>query len=487
MFKGKRLWLFPILLLIALVVFAACGDDGEEATPAPDGETPPAADESPPAAGEEVTLTFSFPVWFGERYDRVLDRYIPTYEQLMADQGTPVKIEIVELPAGDDDYRAAQVTRLAAGAHTDIFLLDGFNIPADSSAGFLLDLTDRANAWDGWAQWFEAAKGGVSFGGSVWGLNREVDVRPLYYRRDVLEKAGVIGAGEDWQPTSWEEILTAARDIKANVPGVAPIAFKSGILGGESTTMQGFYPLLLGAGGRLFDTDSGKWVSRSSAFTESLEFLRTIFIDEELSTAPEFWLAGSPVDDAHVLFRDGELAMLVTWDGVWTEMADPEHSRFIPDPGRDAVAGFAMIPAKEPGASWTGEDFVTISGGWTMVINGAITPEKADLAFEFLKLVYSKDELVAYIVDGLGGGISVRQDVVADPGVVAVADAFADFREVFVDFTTFRPGLPEYPEISDAVQEATEKILLGESPEDVADFYASKVEEIVGAENTIEK
>ncbi|MFQ5872322.1 MAG: extracellular solute-binding protein [Dehalococcoidia bacterium] len=314
-----------------------------------------------------------------------------------------------------------------------------------------------------------------------------MDVRPLYYRRDVLEQAGIIGPGEDWQPTSWDEILTAARTIKENVLGVIPIAVKSGVIGGEATTMQGFYPLLLGAGGRLLDADSGKWVSRSSAFTDALEFLSTIF-DEELSTAPEFWLAGSPVDDVHVLFRDGELAMLVTWDGVWAEMADPEHSRFIPDPpGRDAVAGFAMIPAKAPGASWRGQDFVTISGGWTMVINAAIAPEKADLAFEFLKFVYSKDELVAYIVDGLGGGISVRQDVASDPQVVAGADEFADFREVFVDFTTFRPGLPEYPEISDAVQEATEKIMLGDSPAEVADWYAGRVEEIVGAENTIEK
>ncbi len=484
MFKGKRLWLFPILLMIALVVFAACGDDDEEVTPPP-GETPPPAGETPEAA-EEVTLSLSFPVWFGERYDRVQEQYIPTFEQAMADAGTPVKIEIVELPPGDDPYRQAQVTRLAAGAHTDIFLLDGFNIPADSAAGFLLDLTDRVNAWDGWAQWFEAAKGGVSFGGSVWALNREVDVRPLYYRRDVLEQAGVIGAGEDWQPTSWDELLTAARAIKENVPGVSPIAVESGVISGESTTMQGFYPLLLGAGGRLYDADSDKWVSRSSAFTDALGFLSTIFVDEELSNPPEFWLAGDPLTVIHDQFRDGEVAMLVSWDDVWPSFDDPEHSRFIPD-GRDAVAGFAMIPAKAPGASWSGEDFVTISGGWTMVINAAIDPEKADLAFEFLKFVYSKDELVAYIVDGLGGGISVRKDVVADPGVVAVADAYAGFREVFVDFTTFRPGLTDYPEISEAVQEATERILLGDSPEDVADFYAGRVEEIVGAENTIEK
>ncbi|MFQ5885874.1 MAG: hypothetical protein ACE5II_01425 [Anaerolineae bacterium] len=161
MFKGKRLWLFPILLLIALVVAAACGDDEEEVAPPPPGVTPTPAEEATPAPpAEEVTLTLSFPVWFGDRYTRVLERYIPSFEQAMADRGTPVKIAISELPAGDDDYRAAQVTRLAAGAHDDIFLLDGFFIPADSSAGFLLDITDRVNAWDGWAQWFEAAKGG---------------------------------------------------------------------------------------------------------------------------------------------------------------------------------------------------------------------------------------------------------------------------------------------------------------------------------------
>jgi maltose-binding protein MalE len=52
--------------------------------------------------------------------------------------------------------------------------------------------------------------------------------------------------------------------------------------------------------------------------------------------------------------------------------------------------------------------------------------------------------------------------------------------------TTVRPGLPEYPKVSDLVQEATEKILLGEKPEDVLEWYAGTLAAMVGAENVIE-
>ena len=50
----------------------------------------------------------------------------------------------------------------------------------------------------------------------------------------------------DWQPKTWNDVLTAARTIKAKVPGVTPLNVYSGKGAGEGATMQGFEMLLYG-------------------------------------------------------------------------------------------------------------------------------------------------------------------------------------------------------------------------------------------------
>ena len=237
---------------------------------------------------------------------------------MMAERGTPVRIEWMELPAPDDPYREGLLVRLAAGTGPDIWAEDTFWIPADAEAGYLLDLTDKVQAWE-WDQWVEAAKGAVTFKGRVWGLNRDTDVRPLYYRKDIFQDAGL---PVPFQPKSWEELLEAARRIKtcaqANRQNVIPIAFKAGSLGGEATTMQGFWMLFLGAGGQLYDPEAGKWVIHRQALRDTFGFYYDIYIRERLSTDPAFWLAGKPVDQIHLMLSNvgqhanlPKLAMLV--------------------------------------------------------------------------------------------------------------------------------------------------------------------------------
>ena len=450
------------------------------------------------AVQQPITLNFAYPTWFSD-YERFTNWYIPTFEKRMADKGTPVKINVMELPAPDNSYREAMVMRLASGTAPDIFAEDSFCIPADAMAGYLLDLTDRANAWE-WDCWVPAAKDAVTFQGKVWGLNRDTDVRPLYYRKDIFEAAGI---PVPWQPKSWDDILAAARAINAKrtdiakklgVPDVIPTAIKAGSMGGEATTMQGFYMVLLGAGGRLYDAESGKWVAKSSAILDALKFYRTIYIDEGLSTDPEFWMAGSPVDKIHLYLsnvgqrpKEPAVAMLLsTWDGVWYDAANPDHERYIPAPGRDAVLAYCKMPAKEPGAGIRGQDFVTISGGWGMAISAKC--EHPDIAFEFLKFVHSKGECLANRL-AIPGSIRLpaRWDISEDPVFSKIATNYDIWcASELVPETTVRPGLTAYPKVSDLVQEATDKILLGESSEEVLDWYASHLARVVGSDNVEE-
>jgi len=464
-----------VVLLLALLLLAAACRPAATPTEAPP-EKPTTPPTEVPKAVKPVTLRFAHPTWWRD-YPRYKEHYIPEFEKRMAAKGTPVKIELVEYPAPDDPYREKQVLDMAAGQAPDIFMEDTFYIGADVEAGYLLDLTDRVNAWE-WDKWVEAAKGAVTYKGRVWALNRDTDVRPLYYRKDIFQQAGI---PVPWQPRSWDDILEAARTIKAKVPDVYPIALKSGVLGGEATTMQGFYMVLLGAGGRLYDAETGKWVASSPAIRDALGFYRTL-IDEELTMPPDFWLASSPVDKAHELLRDGKLAMFVTWDGVWYDTG-PGGKWEIPN--RDEALGYAKMPAKAPGAGIRGQDFVTISGGWSMAIYAKT--QHPDLAWEFLKFVYSKDEVIGHLTE-YPGGLPARKDVAEDPAWKDTVDDYTIWRATeLVPLTTFRPPLPAYPKVSEAVQTATENILLGKSPEEAMDAFAKDVTRAVGAENVEEQ
>ena len=94
------------------------------------------------------------------------------------------------------------------------------------------------------------------------------------------------GLPADWQPKTWDDVLTAARTIKAKVPGVIPLNIYSGKAGGEATSMQGFEMLLYGTGATLYDNNAKKWVIGSKGFKDSLKFIKTVY-SEKLGPTPQ--------------------------------------------------------------------------------------------------------------------------------------------------------------------------------------------------------
>ena len=95
----------------------------------------------------------------------------------------------------------------------------------------------------------------------------------------MFEQAGLPA---DWQPTSWQEWLDAARTIKEKQPDVTPIQLNAGTAMGEATTMQGYYMALLGAGSHIYDFATNKWIVSSQAILDTLNLYKTIYIDEGL-------------------------------------------------------------------------------------------------------------------------------------------------------------------------------------------------------------
>ena len=172
------------------------------------------------------------------------------------------------------------------------------------------------------------------------------------------------GLPEDWQPTSWDEILDAARALQ-QLDGVTPIQLNAGTPMGEATTMQGFLPLLVGTGAAIWE--DGLWQGASPEIQQVLELYSTIYVEEELGD-PLLQQEAAGRDNSFLQFSEGEIGMLIEGDYLWRSVINP-GSDIAPMDNRDDVIGWARIPAMQPGAGVGGQDFVSMSGGGGQLLN----------------------------------------------------------------------------------------------------------------------
>ncbi len=397
---------------------------------------------------------------------------IPTFEE----EHPNVTVELAEFGGSDEQLKEQYALDLSVGAGADVLAFDGFWVPEFVASGSLKPLSEVSTAaadWEGWSHIPEGLQALMSFDGERYGVALGTDYRMLFYRKDLLEQAGVENA-DNWQPTSWEELLDTARKVKEAMPDSAPLQINAGTAMGEATTMQGYYPLLLGTGHFLTD-ENGNWIVRSQGILDALNLYKTIYVDEELGD-PRLQLLQDGRNQSFANFRDGDTAILLEGDYFYRGPTAPDQEFAVAN--RDEVMGWAEIPAEEPGAGFRGQDFVTVSGGTGFVINP--NTENPDLAWELLATMNSQESLMA--AQEIQPRIRVRDDV-----PVPDSPFLTETAEALGPLTTARPNLAIYPEISYEAQLMTERVVSGEmSPEEAMDAYAQAVTDLVGEENVVD-
>ncbi len=407
-----------------------------------------------------------------------LNEYVkPAFEAQMAEEGKNVTVTNIEFVGNSgEDLRQQYVLDLGVGQGADILGFDGFWLPEFVEGGLLRPLTETvgesALEWDGWDVTPEGLKNIMGFNGDLFGIARGTDARVIWYRADLLEQAGLPA---DWQPTSWAELLDAARMVRDNLEGVTPLQLNAGTSMGEATTMQGYLMALLGAGHHIYDFDEGKWIANSPAILETLRLYETIYVTEELGSA-RYQLTQNGRDQSFEDFSNGTVAMLVEGDFFWRGPLAPETGNFALE-NRDEIVKFALMPAIEPGEGFNGQDFVTISGGTGFVLNpNTAHPEEA---WELLTFMFSVEALES--LQELQPRIRARTDV-----PVTGDETMSRIAQQVLPLTTIRPQLPEYNRVSAEAQLMTERVVSGEmSPEEALEAYDEAVTAIVGEENVI--
>lgn len=435
------------------------------------GGSEPAAEETGP-----VTLTLTTNSITGGKNaaeaDWIADYVVPGFEKAMKDAGKDVTVEFQPQGVDDEDYKTKIALDLQSGKGADIIGMDGIWVGEFADAGYIKPLSDVAGSavdkWEGWSQIPKAVQNALSFDGKRYGVPQGADGRVLYYNKTLFEKAGL---PEDWQPTSWDEILDAARDLK-KVSGVTPIQLNAGTAMGEATTMQGLLPILVGAGAEVYK--DGKWIGDDAGLKKALDLYRTIYVDEKLGD-PVLQQEASGRDTSFQLFAENKIGILLEGDYFWRSVINPtEGVGTAPMADRDTVVGYTKIPAMEPGSGVKGQDFVSMSGGTGRVLNP--NSKHAALAWELLAFMNSPEAFEARTAGTLS--ITPRNDV--NEKILASDKMLTFVSDEVLPITSYRPGLAAYPEVSVLLQQATLDVATGTSVKDAVKKYVSDLEGVVG-------
>ncbi|MFF5315722.1 extracellular solute-binding protein [Streptomyces massasporeus] len=385
---------------------------------------------------------------------KVMDTYLADIKKQFEKAHPGKKVELVPIKAPDSEYytKLQQMLRSPKTA-PDLVYEDTFLINSDITSGYLKPLDPYLAKWPDWNRFIDTAKAAAKGeDGKTYGVPDGTDTRGLWFNKDIFAKAGLPA---DWQPKTWNDVLTAARTIKKKVPDVIPLNAYTGKPVGEAATMQTFEMLLYGTGDGgtdpLYDKSSKKWIAGGKGFEDALSFVETVYKEK----------LGPDVSDAldpNVMTRvrgewlpQGKLAIAL--DGSWL----PQD--WLPGSGHEwpewsKTLGLAAMPTQHGQAPGK----VSMSGGWTWSI-----PAKAgnpDLAFEFVKTMQTKANAQKWYV--ANSGIAVREDVAEDPAYVDAQPGIKFFTDL-VSTTHYRPAYPAYPKVSTAIQEAMEGVTTGDT------------------------
>ncbi|ALV46605.1 ABC transporter substrate-binding protein [Arthrobacter alpinus] len=355
----KRRSVLQLMAVASLVPFGitACGS-GDDA-----------------AASGTVRVTLANHVWTDG-----IKAAIPEFEK-----ESGLKVELTQL--GEDQLSDQYNVKLNAGSdEIDVMmyrpLQEGKSFAQNT---YLADLTEHvsANAEWNWDDYQAGPKVATTFEGKVVGVPIITEREVLYYRKDLLEAAGLK------VPATMEELESAAKTISEANAGIAGFVARTN----KSAAVTQFSSFLYSFGGDFTDS-SGKAAVSSEAAKKAYAYYGGLIHNY----GPENVSTDMSWPEAMAIFTQGSAAFYTEADSLYKNATDPAKSKVS-----DKV-GFAPIPAGPAGS----KPYNIPS--WGLAINSASGNQ--DNAWKFIEWATTKERTLAAQKAGVPGP---RASVWADP------------------------------------------------------------------------
>ena len=364
------------------------------------------------------------------------------FAQEFSEMDNGVTIDVREVRF--EDLVAETLRAFATRSNPDIIAIDNPDHAAFASRGAFLDLNPYIEASDQIVldRYFDGPRSSFTWDGGTYGIPRASNTIALYFNKDMFRAAGL---DPDSPPATWDELYEAAVALTDPDNDVYGIAFSANA--SEEGTFQ-FLPWVQMAGGS-FDNIN------ADGAAEALDLWKRFF-DEGL-TSPDTLTRGQW--DSTGTFNGGNAAMAIS--GPW------ELGRMAADAQFDW--GVTLLPVPEEGAPRA-----SALGDFNLAIFA--NTEQPDAAFRFLEYVDAQAERVWPEFTRMPS----RNDIELTPTGNERIDAAAP---VFVEqlrYARNRGPHPEWPRISQAIQDAFQSALTGQkSSQDALDDAQAQIERIL--------
>ena len=340
-----------------------------------------------------------------------------------------IRLEVQQIPWTSAHEKL--LTAFVGRATPDIAQMGNTWIPEFAGIGALARLDNRVagskvlSAGDYFPGVWETSV----YGGGLYGIPWYVDTRVLFYRPDLLRKAGYAEMPRDW--AGWKEAMRRVRPFQP--PGAYP--FLLPINEWEQICILG-----LQRGADLLCADGTRGCFEEPSFAAAAEFYVSLY-HEGLSPIVAF----SQLGNVYQEFERGNVAMWMT--GPWNL---GEFRKRLP-PERQDLWMTAPLPAPDF-ASWPGTSF---AGGSSLAIfAGSPRQDAAWKLVEFLSEPSIQSRFYA-----LSGDLPARRAAWEDPALSGDPKARA-FR-VQAEHVRPMPRVPEWEQIAQKLWDALEPAVRG--------------------------
>jgi multiple sugar transport system substrate-binding protein len=280
---------------------------------------------SPSGGGGQVTLRT---IWMKQA--AYSDDEVKAMIKAFEDKNPNIKVnaEFVAYESLHDKIITAQST---GGGLYDTVLMDT-PWPAEfADAQIVRDISDKIPS-DFKSGVFESAFTGANYKGKTWGVPWINDTKFFFYNKKMLADAGVMHG-----PTTWDEVIAAAKAIKSKGIVQYPLAWSW--IQAEAVICD--WAEIAGVmGGANFIDDQGNATFNKGGGLAALQFMK-MTIDEGLTNPASL---GFKEDDVNSTIAAGQAAMGLNWTYGYNVLTDKDKSTVAGDIAVSAAPGTASTP-----------------------------------------------------------------------------------------------------------------------------------------------
>jgi trehalose/maltose transport system substrate-binding protein len=373
-------------------------------------------------------------------------------------QSKDFKVKFREMPTASDAYFDKVRTQFQAGGG-DIDVLGADVIwPAQfASNGWIADVSDKFPESEQ-QKFLDGSVQSLIYDGKIYGVPWFTDAGMLYYRQDLLEKAGY-----SEPPKTWTELQEMAEKVKQDEGIKSGFVFQGDQY--EGGVCNGLEYIWTHGGDVLDPDDPNKVVIDSPEAAEGLATERSMV---ERGVAPQ---AVSTYQETTTdpAFLNGETVFARNWAYMYALAGTEEYPKVKPE-----QIGIATVPLAE-GQS----QLANALGGWNMVINAA--SDKQDQAWEFVEFMTGVEGQKERTLEATL--LPTRTSLYSDSEIREKVPVVALGEEALKNARS-RPVSPYYSDMSLEMQEQFNASLKGEvSPEEAVKTLQGSLTEIAQADS----